>query len=179
LSVGATTEGGRYAALEGVPGVFVVSDQLADLLAAPLVSRTLLATPLEQLTALEVERGAQRARIERQGDRFVPAAGSAVDPAAAQEAAKALATLRAVRAGAYGDPQAEHGLHKPYARIGVTAEGEGGGEQRYTLLLGAETSGGRFARRDDQPVTFVLSADAVAALLPWTDSPAAATRAAR
>lgn len=171
LRLGADIEGGRFAELEGERGVFVVSDQLANLLSAPLVSRTSLATPIEHLRAIETRRGPRSARVERQDEVFVPATSSEIEPAAAQALARAVATLRATRVVGYGPPAPDHGLDKPFAQITVVAEGEGGSEQRYTIALGAEIDGGRYARRDDQPVTFVLPKGAADALLPPSDQP--------
>jgi hypothetical protein len=169
LQLGAATDGGRFAQLAGDPAVFVASSQLVDLLSAPLITRNLLATPLEQLRSVEVTQGGSRARIERSGDGsgFSAAAGTHLDGPAAKALADAVATLRATRVVGYGAPSPEQGLQTPFARIGVVAAGEGGtAEQHYTIALGAEVDGGRYARRDDRAVTFVLPAEAVGAVLP-------------
>jgi len=160
LRIGAATDGGRFAQLAGEPGVFVVSTQLADLISSPLVSRALLATPLEQLQAVEIEHGSRRLRIEHRDGAFVAAAGSPLSAEAARQLAEAVATLRALRVTAYGPPAAEHGFAQPSARIRVTHAGG-----RYTIAIGAEADGGRYARRDDQPVTFVLPKQALEKLL--------------
>jgi len=168
LRLGAATEGGRFAELEGTPGVFVASSQLADLLSAPLASRTQLATPLERLRAVEIEQGARRVRVERSGERFAAAADANLGSLSAQTIAEAVATLRALRVAGYGAATPDQGLQRPFARIAIVAQDEAGAEQRYTIAIGGEVDGGRYARRDDQPITFVLPGAALAALVPTT-----------
>jgi hypothetical protein len=168
LNLGATTEGGRFAELEGTPGVFVVSSQLSDLLSAPLASRTLLATPLERLRAVEVEQGAHRVRIERSGERFAADADANLGGRNPQAIADAVATLRALRIAGYGAAAPEYGLQRAFAKVSVVAKDEGGAEQRYTVAIGNEVEGGRYARRDDQAITFVLPKAAIESLVPTT-----------
>jgi hypothetical protein len=128
----------------------------------------LLATPLERLRAVEIEHGARRVRVERTGERFAAAPNTNLDSQNAQTIAEAVATLRALRVAGYGATTSEHGLQRPFARISIVAQDEAGAEQRYTIAIGAEVDGGRYARRDDQPITFVLPGAAIAALVPTT-----------
>jgi hypothetical protein len=162
---GAATEGGRFAELAGTPGVFVASTQLYELLSAPLADRNLLATPLEHLRSLTIQHGAHTARVQRAGERFEAAPGTRLGTRTPQALAETVATLRALRAVAYGPARPEHGLRQPFAKLEVSAEREGGGEQRIAIAIGAEAEGGRYARRDDQPITFVLPKAAIDALL--------------
>jgi hypothetical protein len=161
---GAPTEGGRFAELVGTPGVFVASAQLFELLSAPFADRNLLATPLENLRSFAIHHGAHTARVQRAGERFVAAPGTQLGTRTPEGLAETVATLRALRAVAYGPARPEHGFRQPFAELEVSAEREGG-EQRHAIAIGAETEGGRYARRDDQAITFVLPKAAIDALL--------------
>lgn len=156
LRLGALTEGGRFASIDGDSAVFVASARLSDLASFPLVSRTLLATPLEQLRTVEIERGGRRVRIEGHDGAFQAASGTTVSGEAALALAQALATLRASQTIAYGPSAAEQGFKQPAARVAVTSAGPTGAEASYSIEFGAEIAGGRYARRSDQPVTFVV-----------------------
>jgi len=161
LRIGAATDGGRFAQLDGQPGVFVVTAQLAELLAEPFVSRTALAIPLEAIAAIDIEHAGKALRLERRGDHIV-ATDSAVPPERAQAIAEAIATLRA-SAASYGPPTDIQGLQKPYARIVITPNAPP--QRRRTIALGNESQGGRYARSDDSPVIFTLPAKLSTTLL--------------
>jgi hypothetical protein len=164
LTIGSETEGGRFAQRKDQPGVFVISARLVQLLAEPLISRTLLATPLEQLSSVEIEQGDRRVRVERSGDQFT-ASDAKLDANAARSLAEAIATLRASHATAYGPAAAAEGMQKPFARVNVVARDAAGAQTHYTINLGAEAQGGRYARRTDRDVAFILPKEAVDALL--------------
>jgi hypothetical protein len=165
IAIGDETEGGRFAQLDGVRGVFVIPTQFVAHVAGPLVSRTLLSAPLEQISAIEFVRGDDRVRVERRGDEFVATPEGKLSAAAARAAAEAVATLRASQVTGYGPAQPADGMKAPFASITVTARAEGQPEQRFTIELGAETAdGSRHARRDDQQVGFVLPKRAIDAL---------------
>ena len=163
LRLGAATEGGHFARLDSDPAVFVVSTQLADLLKAPLASRTLLATPLESIVAIDVAHGARKLRVQRSGETFeVVSTASDKQAVAAQALAKAVATLRAITVVSYGEPAADQGFKPPFATLRI----ERSGGEPVELVLGAQTpSGERYARRRDVPTTLLLPASAVDALL--------------
>jgi hypothetical protein len=166
LELGAETEGGRFAQLRGQPGVFVLAARTAKLLLEPLVSRSSLATPLEQLRGVVLEHGGKRVEIARGDSGFAPAAGSSLGADAARALAEAVATLRAMRVLEYGAPGAETGLQRPTAQLEIAVADGGVNPQRHTLELGADAGqGARYARRSDMPVTFVLPKDAVDRLL--------------
>lgn len=160
LRIGALTEGGRYATLEGERGVFVISAQLADLLTAPLLSRTLLATPLENIVAIEVRQGARKVRVQRNGETFELADASPATNAVAGQCAQAVATLRAQTVVSYGP--APRTQSASFAELEV----EQRDGTRTKLVLGAEAENGlRHARRADLDADFLLPASAVSALL--------------
>src|SRR5262249_24798803 len=113
-----------------------------------------------------LERAGKRVAITRAANGFAPAAGTTLTADAARSLAEAVATLRAMRALDYGATTADSGLQRPEAELEISAQGEGGAAQRYTLALGADAGeGSRFARRSDVPVTFVLPKDTVDRLL--------------
>jgi hypothetical protein len=146
LRIGAATEGGYFAQLEADPSVFVVSAQLAELLKAPLASRTLLATPLDRIAGIEVTHGGRSTRVE-----------------GASDLAQKVATLRAVSAVSYGAPTADQGFKAPFATLRVERTS---GEAALELLIGAQApTGDRYARRRDVDVTLLVPANAVEALL--------------
>ena len=166
LLIANETEGGRFAQLSGLAGVFVVPSQFAAHLAEPLASRTLLAVPLERIVALDFDHAGRHVRIERNGQEFIAAAGSKLDPSAARGAAEAIATLRATQVTGYGPADASEGMQSPFATIAVTAHAENGPDQHFTITLGAETqAGARHARGNDQAIAFVVPKEAVEALL--------------
>jgi len=163
LQLGAATEGGSFARLGSDPAVFVVSTQLVDLLKAPLASRTLLATPLASIAAIDVTQAGRSARAERSGDAF---ALKGHDDPESKDAARALAqtvaTLRAITIVGYGEPPADQGFKAPFATLRI----ERTGAVPVELVLGATTPNGeRYARRRDIPATLLLPASTVQALL--------------
>jgi hypothetical protein len=164
IAVGNETEGGRFAQRRDQPGVFVIASRVVQLLSEPLVSRTSLSTPLEQITAIDLEQAGKRIHIERNGEQFV-APGTKLDAAAARAVAEALATLRASHATAYGPASPDQGLQKPFARVSVSAHDAAGAEQHYVIAFGAEAQGGRNARREDRAVGFIVPKDSTDKLL--------------
>lgn len=160
LRVGAATDGGRFAQLDGQPGVFVLPSSFVELLLEPLVSRTALAVPFERVHDLAISRGVRVVRIERRGDGFA-ATGENLDGNGAKLRVEALSTLRAIRADHYGEPLPAEGLQRPLARIQVAVEGGA----PVTLVFGAAVAQGRYARRSDLPVTFIVPEANVHALL--------------
>jgi hypothetical protein len=166
VRIGAITDGGHYAQLEGQPGVFVLAPQLGELLAEPLISRSALAVSRDRISSVDLERGGRRIHIERRGQDF-----TATDEAAPAGAiVDAIATLRASSVEAYGTPPPVQGLQKPYAQITVTWQADGA-VQRQTIALGAEAKGSRYARGDRYPVTFLLSKSVLEPLLTAFEAP--------
>jgi hypothetical protein len=166
LEVGGPADGGRFAQLRGQPGGFVLAARTASLLLDPLVSRSLLATPLEHLREVTLEHAGQREHIVRGEGAFTAAPGGTLTPEAARALAEAVATLRASRVIEYGAASATTGLTHPDAKLDVVADGANGAEQRYTIAIGGDAGdGARYARRSDVAVTFVLPKEACERLL--------------
>ena len=144
--------------------MFVASSRLCDLASFPLVSRTLLATPLEQLRSAEIEQGLAASGSKARAALSTPPPARRSSGDAAQALAQAIATLRASQTVAYGAPTAEQGFKQPAARIAITGAGPQG-QAGYSIELGAEIAGGRYARRSDQPITFVFPKEQIGRLL--------------
>ncbi|HEX2679147.1 MAG TPA: DUF4340 domain-containing protein [Polyangiales bacterium] len=168
LRIGAATEGGRFAQLDGDPQVFVAPTSLTMQLEEPLVSHAALATPFENIAEVRVEHGKDVWTIERKGDAFAMRSGSPGDASRAQDIARAIATLRAARGTSYGKPSAEEGLDRPEARVVVTLVPDKQPAQ-YTLSIGkptsADTNADVYVRRSDLNVGFTLPRSAVNDLL--------------
>ncbi len=167
LKLGAASSDGRYAQLDSDPAVFVVSPVLLDQLEQPLVSRSALATPVEELLSLSIEQGANTLRIEHAAGSapgFVMAGASAATSPRADGIARTLATLRASALAPYGKPTPEQGFDHPQARITVRQK-LAAGERSRTLLIGKAGAAGVFARDQALDLTFTLPSDAVEALL--------------
>jgi hypothetical protein len=175
LEVGAPADAGRFAQLRDQPGVFVLAARTASLLLDPLVSRSLLATPLEHLREVTREHAAKREHIVRGGDGFTAAPGTALTPDAARALAEAVATLRASRVIEYGAAGATTGLAHPDTKVEVIADANGA-EQRYTIAIGGDAGdGARYARRSDVAVTFALPKESCERLLGPSATAASAT----
>jgi hypothetical protein len=155
LRIGAATDDGRYAQLDSDPAVFLVAPALIRQVEGPLVSRSALAVPLEQLGDVEVTAaGSSKAKI------------GASDPSYAA-LARAIATLRASRVLAYGKAHAAEGMDKPQLRIEMQLKGDEAGKQR-TLLIGnpvsADANADLYARRTDLDVSFSVPRASIEAL---------------
>ncbi len=166
LDLGAATEGGAFARLDGEDAVFVVSDSLTRLVSAPLIARTLLQTPAIELERLVVEAEGVRRELSFDGRRIVGPDGPLPEDRS-EALTGAIGRLRAEGATRYGPALASEGLAPPRARVEI-ARGEGAQPPlRYVILVGAPTGEGAevFVRREDLPVTFTVAESAVAPLL--------------
>ncbi len=178
LLLGAAADGGRYALLDQDPAVFVVASPLVDALSAPLATRAALATPIENLLALTITHAQHTVRVTRGqgGSRDVFAIDGEDDSERALRLVRALATLRASTAVAYGSPEPAFGFAHPEARIVVSVQG-GALARDYTLLLGApvddDPHADVYARRSDLDVTWKMSRALADVLLEQTPKAAA------
>lgn len=178
LRIGAPTEAGRYAQLDGDPAVFVAADVLVSQLREPLVSRAALATPIEHLASLRVEHGGKVVEVVRKGDAFSLLGSNDASAERAQALAQAIATLRVVRVLDYGAKGEGEGTDRPTARIVVSETTDA--TAKHTLLVGnpvsTDANADVYVRRSDLPLGFTLSRAAVDELL--GQSPSAASPAA-
>lgn len=110
------------------------------------------ATGEERAVRGEGGRWALEAPIETDADHVV-----------VREVARQLATLRAERFVALA-PSREHGFAAPLATVRGSFTAEEGEPREVTLVVGAPTVGGHFARLESDDVVFVLGAERVAAI---------------
>lgn len=180
LKLGAETDGGRFAQLDSEPAVFVLGPALGRAVETPLVSRSALAVPLEELGPFEVTSAAGKTRVEPDArGTFAAVSGANRDEKRGSELAQALATLRAAKVLRYGKPEPAEGLDKPQLRIVVEPKLGNAGAER-TLLVGkpvsAEPNAELFARRTDLDVAFSVPASALNAFGTHTETAAAAAK---
>lgn len=123
----------------------------------------LTATP-EDVSAVVVETAGDSAHVVRMGDRWRPAAGSALGSASQIDAVEHdLLPLQAYRSLKLDHDNPVYGLSDPWVTMHVF-ETDG---DRYRLDVGAETfnRAGFYARRDNERTAYLLVRDSVAAML--------------
>ena len=168
LTIGRETSGGYFGALDGTPGVFVVPKAFVHDATTLLLSRSVFVLELSAFDAIELELGARRLRLERQGDGFSPHGGSPeLAPALVERLLANLSTLRAEAALHTGPARKAEGLEHPVLRIRLTAAKNQG--QNLVFTFGAETSlrgtSVRFARRSDVDATYGVPASSLRGIL--------------
>lgn len=173
LTIGAEAPGlqGHYAQLGTEPAVFVVSQQLVDLVSQPLVSRVALSLPLEDLQRLDIAGPAGTCSVRASAS---PGSFAFENETASPEAraiAEALATLRAEAVTPYG-AMAPPMRPTPDASARLSVTDRSGATQSITLSLAGEGRG--IAHRDGDTVSFKLSEQALTTL---TTCPTAAAPA--
>jgi hypothetical protein len=170
VRLGAETEGGRYAQLDSDPAVFVIAPALVRALENPLVSRSAVSVPLEELGPFELSEGSTKLRVEPEAaGAYAAVAGQSRDKARGQELARTVATLRASRVLRYGKPAPEEGMEKPKLRVVIQPKPGSAAKER-TLLIGApvgpEPNADLYARRTDVDVVFSLPSSVLKSLSP-------------
>jgi hypothetical protein len=162
LKLGAASEDGRYAQVDADPNVFVVAQALVRQLESPLLSKSALSSPLEDIKSFEIEEGGKRLRVEAKPLGGFALAGSdrPADDQRAENLAHALAAVRATRVTSYGKPASEEPIEPAQLRIQITTRKEAGAEQTRSVTFGpapsAEPDAEIFARASDLPATFAL-----------------------
>lgn len=170
LKLGATTEGGRYAQLDSDPNVFVVAQALVRQIDGPLLSRSALAVPLEEIAWFELRAGDKRVRITANAAGGFEQSGSErpADTERAGRLARALAGLRAARVTDYGKPRSDEPIEPAQLRVEIRVKPAGRPEHTRTLTFGSPASSAPeaeiFARASDLPATFALPNSALDAL---------------
>lgn len=115
LNVGALSESGAYARLDGEGPVFEISRGVNDALGQSLVSLDLLTIDTESAESIRIERGGEVVvELRREGSRWI---GGAEEATAAL--IDRLGTLRATGVVAYGAPEASLGLDPPATRVTI------------------------------------------------------------
>lgn len=168
LVVGAQTDGGHFARLEGPGGgdaVFVVSTALVDDALAPLVDRNLFQIDEASLASMTIEQGGTRVELVHEGEGWKKA-GTAVPRERIAALLDKLASVRALRAVGFGPAAPAAALGSPVLRVTlVRREPEEGEPDRVEMAFGAVSGegadAGHFARRADVDATLLVPKDFV------------------
>ncbi len=169
LRVGAPADGGRYAQLEGDPRVFVISDYVADHLAAELASKQIARA--SELRGMTFHRGELTARFAFDKDalKWTDAEGGDLPEGLAQKVAEAARLLRDFRATSVADYVADYvergparyGFNRPYLTVVMEEELVSG----KTVVIGDEAEGGgRYAKGPVTDYVYVAATEDVATL---------------
>lgn len=168
LLVGAQTDGGYFARLDGPGGgdaVFVVATALVDDATAPLVDRNLFQIDEGSLASMTIVHGATRVELVQDGGKWKKG-GAEVPRDRLTPVLDKLASVRALRAVALGAAAPSAGLATPVLTVTlVRREHEEGEPDRVELVFGAATGegadAGHFARRGDVDATLIVPKDFV------------------
>jgi len=167
LEIGAATEGGAFARLDDDPAVFVVTAAVVDAVSTDFVSRGVLASELDVLAGLTLERDGLRVVLTKEDDGWHTEDGGLADRERTRDLADRVAVIRASEVVAYGRPDASFGLGAPRVRVTVSRNASAAPPATYTILVGAEAAGEgaprSYVRRDDLDVTFLVPTAAVEA----------------
>lgn len=168
VRVGATTEGGAYAQIEGDPVVFVLGEEVVGALDQAFVERALFATPLREVEGVVLVADGRERTLSWDGRRFSEA-GEPLEESLSERLASAIEGLRATRVGPYGPASAADGLEPPRVRVTVS-RGEGAEPRELTFRLGAPTGvdATLHARRDDLRVGAAVAESALAVFFELT-----------
>ncbi len=169
LRIGAATEAGAYAQLEGDDAVFELSRAAVDALDRSLVSLDLLS--VEDVTAingLRVERAGETiADLRRAGEGWETAEGAPADAERTRQLVERFGTLRASGVVRYGEPDGTLGLSPPSTRVTVTRDGG-----TFSLDVGEDQGTGDDAwtpvRRTDVGVIYRVRPDLVSIFRTYT-----------
>ncbi len=168
VRIGAMTEGGAYAQVEGDPVVFVLGEEVVGGLDEAFVERALFATPLREVERVVlVAEGRERA-LSWDGRRFSEA-GEPLEESLSERLASAIEGLRATRVGPYGPAAVADGLEPPRLRVTVS-RGEGAEPRELSFRVGAPTGvdATLHARRDDLRVGAAVAESALAVFFELT-----------
>jgi hypothetical protein len=169
IRVGASTEGGAFAQLDDDRAVFIVPESLVAAIERPLVSRDALATELDEIARVVVERAGARVELLKTDAGYTTADGGPADGARTRALMDAIATLRADEVVAYGAPPAAAGFATPRARITITRPDTAPEPHAYTVLVGATADGARVhVKPADADVVFLVPEATVTPLLTYS-----------
>lgn len=169
LAIGADAGGGdAYARLDGTGPVFVVVAATVELVATPLASRQELASGVDEIESITIERAAVSVALERDGVHFTRA-GAPFEDARAEAVLGAVAELRPDAVAGYGAARPDQGLARPSATIRIRRTAEAGEPRVVVLSIGASRGSGEdavtYVRRADLPVVYEVPVEALAPLL--------------
>lgn len=127
LRIGAATEGGAFAQVEGEQTVFVVPQTLVDAALHPLVSHDVLAIAASDVAQLTIVHGADRHQLVSTGGAWV-IDGAAAPTDATQALLDQLADLRALGTTSYGGS-----IARPVATVEVVRHSADSVVDRFTI----------------------------------------------
>lgn len=137
VRIGAATEGGAFAQIEGDPVVLVLPEELVGALDDTFVDRNLLATPLREVESVRLVVDGRERVLAWDGSAFSEG-GETLPGTLSERLASAIEGLRATRVGPYALAAVADGLTPPRMRVFVR-RGEGAEPRELELLLGAPT----------------------------------------
>lgn len=171
IRVGARTDDGSYAQIEGKDDVFVMPRRFESIVSKLFVSRQEFPIPPELIEEVTMQRGDKKLTLKRDGKqlRLVGGGGSSRE----SELVDAIASLSPQAAVATGSPTAEHALEPPAVTIVATLrkfpDDPPDAESRVTLTLGApDVWDGMpvyFARREGIDAVYVVPKEPVRVIL--------------
>jgi len=169
LLLGAETDGGYFATLEGSSAVFVAPRPLVAMGREWLLDRGALLVDAAEVERVVVAVGERRLEVLRRGDAWTLATPSSPNDTRATTVGKALEVLLAEGVVTLGRAARDEGFDAPKARVTITRR-EGAPNLELTVGATADVRGARsaFVRRGDLDATFAVS---LARLSPLLDAP--------
>lgn len=137
VRVGAATEGGAFAQIEGDSVVVLLPEELVGELADTFVDRSFLATPLREVESVRVLVEGRERTLAWNGTVFSEG-GEPLERGLSERLASAIEGLRATRVGPYAPAAVADGLTPPRARVIVT-RGAGAEPRELEVRIGAPT----------------------------------------
>jgi hypothetical protein len=167
IAIGARSDDGSYAAIEGVEGVFVAPRSLESFATRSLIRRALLPVPTTAIEEATFRAGDASITLRRDGTRLVEKGG---DEALTQLTVAALERLMPLRAAHAGKVREPEGLNEPALTIVLKQRKTAAlAPPPVTVVVGASTdeaeAPARYARRDDVDATFLVPQSAVTPVL--------------
>lgn len=169
VTLGAETEGGTFARLDGSSAVFVAPRPIVAMGREWLLDRGALMVEAAEIDRVMVAVGERKLEVLRRGDAWALASASMPNDTRATTVGKALESLLAEGVVTLGTPAKDEGFDAPRARLQLTRRE---GAKTLDLLIGTtvEMRGVKSAlvRRSDLDATFAIS---LARLAPILDAP--------
>ncbi|MCB9615367.1 MAG: DUF4340 domain-containing protein [Sandaracinus sp.] len=164
LRIGAATEGGAFAQIDGDSVVVVLGDELVGAFDEAFVDRGLFATPLREVETVRVQSEGRERAFTWDGQRFLEG-DEPLDERFSDRLASVVEGLRASHVGPYGAAASADGVSPGRLTMTVT-RGEGIEPRQLVVRVGAPTGteATLHARRDDLRVGAAVAETAVAVL---------------
>ncbi len=172
IEIGAETEGGAFARLEGDPAVFVVTEAVVDALDGDFVARDVLATELDALAGVAIDREGLSVTLTKDDDGWHTSDGGLADRERTRALGDAVALVRVAEVVGYGAPRPDQGLAAPRVRVTVNRNASADPPASYTIAIGAEAPGEgtprTYVRREDLGATFLVPSDGLEVFSTYT-----------